>query len=206
MIRVLIAEDQRMLASALTSLLNLEPDIRVLDCVADGEAALARLRHGDIDVLLSDIEMPKMSGLELAARVKELGASDGGIGGCKVVIVTAFARAGFLRRALDAGVKAYLLKDAPSEKLADVIRTVHRGGRYIAPELLTDAWSEASPLSARERSVLVLAGEGLSSEEIGAKLHLSTGTVRNYLSEAIGKLDASNRIEAHRVARERGWL
>ncbi len=201
MIRILIAEDQRMLASALTSLLNLEPDIRVLDCVSDGEAALARLQLGDIDVVLSDIEMPKMSGLELAARIKDAGNI-----ACKVVIVTAFARAGFLRRALDAGVKAYLLKDAPSEKLADVIRTVHRGGRYIAPELLSDTWSEACPLSARERSVLALAGEGLSSEQIGAKLHLSTGTVRNYLSEAIGKMDAANRIEAHRLARERGWL
>ena len=141
-----------------------------------------------------------MTGLELTAKIKQLGLP------CKVVIVTAFARAGYLRRALDAGAKAYLLKDAPSEKLADVIRTVHRGGRYIAPELALEAWSAASPLSERERHVLSLAGEGLSSEEIGKRLHLSTGTVRNYLSEAIGKLDASNRIEAHRLAREQGWL
>ena len=124
----------------------------------------------------------------------------------KVVIVTTFARAGFLRRALDAGVCGYLLKDAPAEQLADALRTVHRGGRAIDPQLALEAWGEADPLNDRERQALRLAGEGMSAGEIAAKLNLSQGTVRNYLSEAIGKLGVGNRIEAYRLARQKGWL
>lgn len=124
-----------------------------------------------------------------------------------MVIVTTFARGGYLRRALDAGVRGYLLKDAPVETLARTLRDVHRGGRAIAPELAVDAWREdADPLTERERAVLRLAGEGLSSQDIAERLHLSNGTVRNYLSEAIGKLGAANRVEAHRLARQKGWL
>ena len=124
----------------------------------------------------------------------------------QVVVITTFARAGFLRRALDAGVRGYLLKDAPAEQLADAIRNVHRGGRAIDPQLALEAWGEADPLSDRERQALRLAGEGLSAGEIAQRLNLSHGTVRNYLSEAIGKLGVGNRIEAYRLAREKGWL
>jgi len=153
------------------------------------------------DLLLTDIEMPGLTGLDLAAKVQEAKLAT------RVVIVTTFARGGYLRRALDAGVRGYLLKDAPVEKLAQALRDVHRGGRAIAPELAVDAWrEEADPLTDRERAVLRLAGEGLSSQDIAEKLHLSNGTVRNYLSEAIGKLGAANRVEAHRLARQKGWL
>jgi two-component system response regulator DesR len=205
MIRVLLAEDQAMVRGALSALLALESDIEVLGSVADGEAAwreLQRLRKIDAlpDVIVSDIEMPNLTGLELAQRIREQAMP------VKVVIVTTFARSGYLRRALDAGVVGYLLKDAPAEKLAEALRQVHRGGRAIAPELALEAWSESDPLNERERQVLRLAGEGLGAGEIAERLHLSHGTVRNYLSEAIGKLGVSNRIEAHRLARQKGWL
>jgi two-component system response regulator DesR len=200
MIRVLLAEDQAMLRSALGRLLSLEDDIEVVAAAADGESAWRELLRLKPDVLVTDIEMPGRTGLELAQQVQR------GQLKCKVVIVTTFARAGYLRRALDAGVSAYLLKDAPVEQLANALRSVARGGRVIDPQLAVEAWSEADPLNERERQVLRLAGEGLSASEIAAQLHLSHGTVRNYLSEAIGKLGASNRIEAHRLARQRGWL
>ena len=205
MIRVLLAEDQAMVRGALSALLALESDIEVLGSVADGEAAWRELQRlqkidGLPDVIVSDIEMPNLTGLELAQRIRERALP------VKVVIVTTFARSGYLRRALDAGVVGYLLKDAPAEKLAEALRQVHRGGRAIAPELALEAWSEADPLNERERQVLRLAGEGLGAGEIAERLHLSHGTVRNYLSEAIGKLGVSNRIEAHRLARQKGWL
>ncbi len=194
-----------MVRGALSALLGLESDIEVIGCVADGDAAwreLQRLQKMDAlpDVLVSDIEMPGLTGLELAQRIRERELP------VKVVIVTTFARSGYLRRALDAGVLGYLLKDAPAEKLAEALRQVHRGGRAIAPELALEAWSEADPLNERERQVLRLAGDGLGAGEIAERLHLSHGTVRNYLSEAIGKLGVSNRIEAHRLARQKGWL
>ena len=151
-------------------------------------------------MLVIDIEMPGLTGLELALRIQRQALP------VKVVIVTTFARAGFLRRALDAGVCGYLLKDAPAEHLADAIRQVQRGGRVIDPQLAVDAWSEADPLNDRERQVLRLAGEGRSAGEIAMQLNLSSGTVRNYLSEAIGKLGVGNRIEAYRLARQKGWL
>ncbi|WP_447731011.1 response regulator [Pseudoxanthomonas suwonensis] len=200
MIRVLLAEDQAMVRGALAALLGMEADIEVAGVAADGEEAWRELQRLQPDLLVTDIEMPGLGGLDLAARIarQELPV--------KVVIVTTFARAGFLRRALDAGVRGYLLKDAPAERLADALRTVHRGGRAIAPELALEAWSETDPLNDRERRVLRLAGEGLSSAEIASRLGLSQGTVRNYLSEAIGKLGAANRIEAHRLARQKGWL
>ena len=200
MIRILLAEDQAMVRGALSALLNLESDIEVVGTAADGEAAWRELQRLAPDVLVTDIEMPGLTGLELAQRVQRHGLAT------KVVIVTTFARTGFLRRALDAGVQGYLLKDAPAEKLAQALRQVQRGGRAIDPQLAVEAWSEADPLNDRERQVLRLAGEGLSSAEIAARLNLSQGTVRNYLSEAIGKLGAANRIEAHRLARQKGWL
>ena len=200
MIHLLLAEDQAMVRGALSALLAMEADIEVLGAAADGEAAWRDLQRLKPDVLVTDIEMPGLSGLELAQRIQrhELPV--------KVVIVTTFARAGFLRRALDAGVSGYLLKDAPAEGLAEALRKVRHGGRAIDPELAVEAWGEADPLNERERQVLRLAGEGRTSGEIASRLNLSQGTVRNYLSEAIGKLGVGNRIEAARLARQKGWL
>src|SRR5690606_24168222 len=200
MIRILLAEDQAMVRGALSALLNLESDIEVVGAAADGETAWRELQRLRPDVLVTDIEMPGLSGLELAQRVQRHGLAT------KVVIVTTFARSGFLRRALDAGVSGYLLKDSPAEDLAEALRKVHRGGRAIDPQLAVDAWGEADPLNDRERQVLRLAGEGRSASDIAAQLGLSHGTVRNYLSEAIGKLGVGNRIEAFRLARQKGWL
>ena len=200
MIRVLLAEDQAMVRGALSALLKLESDLDVIGSAADGEEAWAQIQRDKPDVVVTDIEMPRMTGLELAQRIREREV------GCKVIILTTFARPGFLRRALDAGVSGYLLKDAPAEQLAEALRKVHRGGRAIDPQLALEAWSEADPLNDRERQVLRLAGEGASAGDIAEQLHLSQGTVRNYLSEAIGKLGVGNRIEAYRLARQKGWL
>ncbi|WP_255505585.1 response regulator transcription factor [Alkalisalibacterium limincola] len=200
MIRVLVAEDQAMIRGALVALLGLEPDIEVVAEAGDGDEAWSALQAHQPDVLVTDIEMPGISGLELAGRVQSTMPST------RVVVVTTFGRAGYLRRALESGVRGYLLKDAPSGELADALRRVHAGGRAIDPHLAAAAWDEADPLTDRERAVLRLAGEGASAGDIGERLHLSPGTVRNYLSEAIGKLGVGNRIEAYRLARHKGWL
>jgi two-component system response regulator DesR len=199
-IRILLAEDQALVRGALSALLGLESDIEVVGAAPDGETAWREVQRLKPDVLVTDIEMPGLSGLELAQRIQRHELP------IKVVIVTTFGRAGFLRRALDAGVSGYLLKDAPAEDLAEALRKVHRGGRAIDPQLAMDAWTEADPLNDRERQVLRLAGEGLSAGDIAGRLNLSSGTVRNYLSEAIGKLGVGNRIEAYRLARQKGWL
>ena len=198
MIRVLVAEDQAMVLGALSALLDLEDDIDVVARARDGAEAMKLAERLEPDVVLTDIEMPRATGLELAARLVGRGMA--------VIILTTFARPGYLRRALDAGVRGYLLKDAPAEDLARAVRDVHAGGRAISPELAAEAWSEADPLTDREREVLRLAGDGTSGAGIAAELHLSEGTVRNYLSEAISKLGASNRVEAARIARQKGWL
>ena len=200
MIRLGLAEDQAMVRGALAALLNLESDLEVVAAVGDGEAAWTAVQRLQPDLLVTDIEMPQMTGIELAQRLRESGLET------RVVIVTTFGRSGYLRRALDAGVRGYLLKDAPAEQLAEALRQVHRGGRAIDPQLAVAAWGEEDPLTERERQVLRLAGEGVSTADIGQRLHLSQGTVRNYLSEAIGKLGAGNRIEAYRQARQNGWL
>ncbi|HET6655027.1 MAG TPA: response regulator transcription factor [Gammaproteobacteria bacterium] len=200
MIRVLVAEDQSMILGALTALLDMEPDISVVAKAANGKEALKLAAEHDPDVVVTDIEMPAMTGLELATALREQARH------ARVIIVTTFARPGYLRRALEAGVRGYLLKDAPAQQLADAIRTVHDGGKAIAPELAAEAWGHEDPLSERERQVLRLGGDGLSSSDIAEHLHLSEGTVRNYLSEAIGKIGAGNRIEAARIARQKGWL
>ena len=199
-IRLLLAEDQAMVRGALSALLAMESDFEVLGASADGEAAWRDLQRLKPDVLVTDIEMPGLSGLELAQRIQRHALP------VKVVIVTTFARSGFLRRALDAGVLGYLLKESPADHLAQAVRKVHAGGRAIDPDLAIEAWSEADPLNDRERQVLRLAGEGVSASAIAAQLNLSHGTVRNYLSEAIGKLGVANRIEAYRLARQKGWL
>ena len=201
-IRVLIAEDQGMVLGALAALLEIEPDIEVVARAHDGREALALAARTDPDVVLTDIEMPHMTGLELAAELHRTRKG----GRPRVIILTTFARPGYLRRALDAGASGYLLKDAPAEKLADAIRGVHQGLRVVDPQLAQDAWGDADPLTDRERQVLRAAEEGLASADIAERLHLSEGTVRNYLSEAIAKLGVSNRIEAARLARQRGWL
>ncbi|NLA68481.1 MAG: response regulator transcription factor [Gammaproteobacteria bacterium] len=200
MIRIVLAEDQAMLRGALSALLSMEEDIEVVGDAGDGESAWRELQRTAPDLLVTDIEMPGLTGLELAQRIQRHGLAT------KVVIVTTFARAGYLRRALDAGVQGYLLKDAPVAELAGALRRVHAGGRAVDPQLALEAWSQADPLNDRERQVLRLAGEGRSAGEIATALNLSRGTVRNYLSEAIGKLGVGNRIEAARLARRKGWL
>jgi len=201
MIRILIAEDQAMVRGALAALLGLEPDIAVVATAADGIEALALCEQHAPDIVLTDIEMPRMTGLELAAQLAARNAP------CRVMIVTTFGRSGYLRRALSAGVRGFLLKDAPADALAAAIRAVHGGGRAVAPELALASWGGAQdPLTERERQVLRLAGEGASSADIARQIHLSEGTVRNYLSEAISKLGAGNRVEAYRLARDAGWL
>ncbi len=189
-----------MVLAALAALLDLEADIEVVGRARDGREALALFDQVKPDVVLTDIEMPGMGGLELAAEVRRRAR------GARIVILTTFARAGYLRRALDAGASGYLLKDAPAERLADAVRRVHAGLRAVDPELAAAAWGEPDPLSERERQVLRLAADGRSTAAIAGELHLSDGTVRNYLSEAIGKLGAENRVEAARMAREKGWL
>jgi two-component system response regulator DesR len=199
-IRVLIAEDQGMVRGALAALLDIERDIEVVGAAGNGREALRLATSLRPDVILTDIEMPEMTGLELAAAVKAAAT------GARIVILTTFARPGYLRRALEAGASGYMLKDAPSGQLAEAIRRVHAGGRSIDVELAAEAWSEDDPLTDRERQVLRLAGEGKSGPDIAGELHLSEGTVRNYLSDAINKVGGRNRVDASRIARAKGWL
>lgn len=201
MIRILLAEDQALVLGAMAALLRLEPDFEVVGAATNGREALDLCERLQPDIVLTDIEMPLMTGLELAAELKERRLPP------KLIVVTTFGRSGYLRRALEAGVRGYLLKDASVDALAAAIRAVHGGGRAIAPELALESWSGgADPLTERERQVLRLAGEGRSSSDIARQVHLSEGTVRNYLSEAISKLGAANRVEAYRMARDAGWL
>ncbi len=200
MIRVLIVEDQRMLRTALCSLLALEDDIDVVGSAEDGLEGMQLTRQLQPDIVIADIEMPKKTGLELADWIKQKKLPT------RVIIVTTFARSGYLRRALDAGVSGYLLKDSPGDVLPNAIRTVYNGGCTIDPDLATQAWSESDPLTDRERQVLRLSADGLTNTQIASELNLNHGTVRNYVSEAISKLDANNRIDAARIARDKGWL
>jgi two-component system response regulator DesR len=197
---ILIAEDQGMLLGALSALLDLESDMQVVGKASNGKEALAMAEALTPDIVITDIEMPEMTGLELAQCIQQRQLTS------KVIILTTFARSGYLRRAMDYGVKGYLLKDAPSDDLANAIRRVMQGRKIIAPELIVDAWEEADPLSDKERKALKLAADGKQTEQIASEMHLSPGTVRNYLSSASSKLNASNRIEAARIARQKGWL
>ncbi|MFD7719316.1 response regulator [Streptomyces sp. NPDC059814] len=201
MIRLLLAEDQSMVREALAALLGLEPDIEVVAQVARGDEVLAAAREHAVDVALLDIEMPGMTGIEAAAALhRELPD-------VKVVVVTTFGRPGYLRRAMEAGADAFLVKDAPASQLAEAVRKVLSGERVIDPTLAAAALADgASPLTDREREVLRTAADGSTNAEIAAVLHLSQGTVRNYLSMAIQKMAARNRAEAVRMAREKGWL
>src|SRR5271167_3861499 len=200
-IRVVIAEDQAMVLGALAALLEMEDDIEVIARARNGDEALRTVQQTRPDVFITDIEMPTLTGLEVATELKRRAVP------VRVIILTTFARAGYLRRALDAGASGYLLKDMPAEQLAEAVRRVHRGLRVIDPQLAAESWTdEPDPLTERERQVLRLAGEGMASSDIAIELNLSEGTVRNYLSEAISKLGASNRTEAARIARAKGWL
>lgn len=200
-IRIVIAEDQALVLGAVAALLSLEPDFTIVGRAADGDAALAMVRDLAPDVLLTDIEMPGLTGLDLARRLADERLRTA------VVIVTTFARPGYLARAKSAGVRGYLLKDAPVDDLAAAIRTVAGGGRAIPADLAAAAGEIGrDPLTDRERDTLRLAEEGLSNKAIADRLGLSPGTVRNYLSDAAGKLGAVNRIEAGRTARQNGWL
>ena len=198
-INILLAEDQTMLRNALATILDLEDNLQVVHSCATGKLALEYMQSDDgvkVDIVLSDIEMPDMTGLELAQHLYEAKARS------NTIILTS----GYLRRAMDSGVKGYLLKDSPSHELIAAIHKVHQGGAAIAPELMVGSWMEKDPLTDKERRALRLAKDGLSTEDIASKLFLSTGTVRNYLSSASNKLNAKNRIEAARIAHQNGWL
>jgi two-component system response regulator DesR len=198
--RVIIAEDQGMLRGALSALLDLEDDIKVLGQAEDGEQALYMIQELSPDLCIMDIEMPKMTGLDVAERLKELKHS------CRVVILTTCPRAGYFQRAMKAGVLGYLLKDSPIDELGEALRKVHQGGRAISPELSFSFWEAENPLTEREQEVLKLVAEGLSANEIAKALFLSGGTVRNYVSEILQKLEAKNRIDAISIAEKNGWL
>jgi two-component system response regulator DesR len=199
-IRAVVAEDQAMVLGALAALLEMEDDIKVVASARNGREALASVREHNPDVLITDIEMPEVSGLEVASELKRIKSPT------RVIILTTFARPGYLRRALEAGASGYLLKDMPAEQLAEAVRRVRLGLRVVAPELGMEAWGEDDPLTDRERQVLRYAGDGLPTADIASQLGLGEGTVRNYLSEAISKLGAANRVEAARIARAKGWL
>ncbi len=201
MIRVMIAEDQAMMGGALAVLLGLEPDLEVVAVVGDGAQIVPRALELRPDVALLDIELPHVSGIEaaalLAAQLPE----------CRVVMVTTFARTGYLQRSMDAGASGFLVKDGPAEGLADAIRAVAAGETVIDSELARTAIrARRSPLTPREREVLVAAEDGSSVADIASRLHLAPATVRNYLSDAITKTATRNRIEAALAARREGWL
>jgi two-component system response regulator DesR len=201
MIRILLAEDQGMVRGALASLLNLEPDLEVVGQVAGGDQVVAEALRLAPDVALLDIEMPGLDGLAAAEALRKASP------GCRVLILTTFGRPGYLRRAIDAGASGFLVKDGPVELLADAIRRVLDGERVIDPKLAVAALSAGdNPLSPRERDVLRAATDGSTATDIADRLHLSEGTVRNYLSSAIQKTSARNRLEAATTATENGWL
>ncbi|MCG9964090.1 MAG: response regulator transcription factor [Shewanella sp.] len=197
--KILLAEDQAMVRGALAALLTLAGGFTITQA-SDGDEALTLLKQQHFDLLLTDIEMPGRTGLELAAWLKEQHSQT------KVVVITTFGRAGYIKRAIEAGVGGFLLKDAPSETLVSSIQQVMAGKRVIDPELAMMAIGDIDPLNDKERRALRFASEGKSTAEIAEMLFIAEGTVRNYLSEAIAKLNASNRIDAARIAKQKGWL
>ncbi|MEU0534809.1 response regulator transcription factor [Amycolatopsis tolypomycina] len=200
-IRLLLADDQALVREALCALLALEDDFDVVAAVGRGDEVVAAAREHRPDVALLDIEMPGLDGLAAAAVLAEQ------VPDCRVVILTTFGRAGYLRRAMEAGAAGFVVKDAPADVLADAIRRVAEGERVVDPALAVATLAAGeSPLTARERDVLITARSGATIAEIAARLYLSEGTVRNYVSAAITKTGARNRVEAVRVADERGWL
>jgi two-component system response regulator DesR len=201
MIRVIIAEDQTMLRGAFASLLRFEDDIEVVAEVSDGNQAWEAIQQHQPDVCMLDIEMPVVTGLELAEQIRRAGLP------CKIIIVTTFARPGYLQKAIDAQVDGYLLKDEPIDYLIESIRRVMAGERVISTDLAAALFiKEENPLTEREIEMLRLTKEGMTTEEISKALFLTKGTVRNYLSSAIQKLEADSRQQAVTIADEKGWL
>jgi two-component system response regulator DesR len=200
-IRVLLAEDQAMIREALAALLSFEDDIEVVAQVGRGDEVAAAAASTRPDVALLDIEMPGMDGLTAAAALRAASP------GTRIVILTTFGRPGYLRRAMESGVSAFIVKDSPAGKLAQTIRKVLDGQRVIDPDLAAAALAEGtSPLTPRESDVLAHSAKGATIAQIAATVFLSEGTVRNYLSSCIQKTGARNRAEALRIAQERGWL
>ena len=197
--KILLAEDQSMVRGALAALLGMEDGFEITQA-EDGDRAWLMMKQESFDILLTDIEMPGRSGLELAQWVLNQKLPT------KTIIITTFGRAGYIRRAIDMGVSGFLLKDAPSEQLIEAIYKIMDGKRVIDGELAMMALGETDPLNDKERRALRLAAEGKTTAEISNTLHLSEGTVRNYLSEAIAKLNAANRVDAARIARQKGWI
>ncbi|MFB7251545.1 response regulator [Microbacterium sp. NPDC056234] len=200
-IRLVIADDQALVRGALAALLELEGDLVVVGAAADGEEAVRLVRELTPDVCLMDIQMPGTDGIDATGRIRQASPAT------RVLIVTTFARPGYLRQALDAGASGFVVKDTPAEQLADAVRRVHAGQRVLDPVLAEESlFTGANPLSDRERQVLRLAADGRSAAAIASEVFLSAGTVRNHLSSAIGKTGASNRAQAVRIAQDRGWI
>lgn len=201
MIRILLADDENLIRDALATLLSLEDDLEVVVQAASGPEALAAARKYTPDVAVLDLQMPGLDGIEVARALAVE------VPGCRVVMVTSHGRPGYLKRALEAGVGAFLPKTVSSRVLADVVRQVQAGGRYVDPELAAEAIAAgSSPLTPREADVLELAAGGAPVEEIATRASLAPGTVRNYLSSAAAKLGATNRHEAVHLARRHGWI
>ena len=200
MIRIVIAEDQRILRGAIGTLLDFEEDFEIVGQAGDGEEAMTMIQREKPDICLLDIEMPIKSGLDIAEELKQDKTS------CKIIILTTFARPGYFERAMKAGVHGYLLKDGSIDELAASIRNIMKGKREYANELIFTTYQDENPLTEREREILMLSSEGKTAKEISKELFLSSGTVRNYISEALQKLDAKNKIEAIATAQEKGWI
>lgn len=201
MIRILLADDENLVRDALATMLSLQPDIEVLAQAASGDEAVTAIAHHRPDVAVLDLQMPGRDGIEVTEAVAQTSPET------RCLIVTSHGRPGYLKRALAAGARGFLPKTTPARVLADVIRQVHAGQRYVDPELSAAAISAGdSPLTAREADVLELADGGAPVEEIAARVHLSPGTVRNYLSSSVAKLGVANRHEAVRLARSQGWI
>lgn len=201
MIRVVLADDQHLVRGALAALLELEDDISVVGEVGRGDQVVGTVLDLRPDVVLLDVEMPGLDGLAAASA---LAAAAPGV---RVLVLTTFGRPGYLRRAMEAGVLGFVVKDAPAAQLAEAVRRVGRGERVVDPALAAETLAGGtSPLTGRERDVLVAARDGVTVADIAARLFLSEGTVRNYLSSSIAKTGSRNRAEALRVAEDRGWL
>lgn len=200
-IRLLIADDQALVRGALGALLDLEPDLTVAGMASDGAEAVRLVQELRPDVCLMDIQMPGMDGVEATRRIREASPTT------RVLIVTTFARPGYLRSAMDAGAGGFIVKDTPAEQLAEAVRRVHSGLRVLDPALAAESlFDGANPLSEREQQVLRLAADGRSAPDIAAEVFLSAGTVRNHLSAAIGKTGGANRAQAVRIASDKGWI
>ncbi|MCK8120220.1 response regulator transcription factor [Pseudoalteromonas sp. 2CM32C] len=204
MIKIFLVEDQALVRDAVSALLSLDFNIDVIGQASNGLDALNAINALDEDampdIILTDIEMPKMNGIELSEKIAMQFPA------IKMVIMTTFSRAGYIRRSLSAGVKGFILKEAPSDELINALKKVMQGQKVIDPELAINALDDADPLTDKERKALKLASDGLKTSEIATQLFISEGTTRNYLSDAITKLNATNRIDAARIAKQKGWL